>query len=310
MAATIENYRGPANYPHDVWQLVRPAVLRRTRAAEPHHQKSAYDLLGVNAQYACWLHTAGYDHADDALAFEPVLVERFLATEHGDDLRASLAKYRSVLTKTAAALPDAPYTPKPKPIGRDGHQPPYTPAEQARLWAWAASQPDARRALLETLVVFSLGAGMEAHDFRHTRADDVRSHADGTVTVEVRGNRPRTTVVLAEWEAEARRLAATANAQGTWLWNPAHENRTHKNMYSAFVGKRTPPAPDLRLSLRRARTTWVVAVIDRGAPFPAVIRAAGLRPRSIANFLPHVTVPDAMSPSDATLLRHPEARRP
>lgn len=310
VATTIENYRGPDDYPHDVWQLVRPAVLRRTKAAQPHHQKSAYDLLGVNAQFACWLHTAGYDHADDALAFEPVLVERFLATEHGDDRRATLAKYRGVLKKTAAALPAAPYTPRPKPIGRDGHQPPYTPAEQARLWSWAASQPSARRPLMEAVVVFSLGAGMEAHDFRHTRADDVRSHADGTVTVEVRGNRARTTVVLAEWEAEARRLAAAAGAAGTWLWNPAYEDRTNKNAFTSSIGRCAPPAPGFRLSVRRARTTWVVSLIDRGVPFPAIIRAAGLRPNSMSNFMPHIAVPDSLSPSDMALLRHPEARRP
>jgi hypothetical protein len=158
------------------------------------------------------------------------------------------------------------------------------------------------------VVALGYGGGLDGRDMRWTRAFDVftRSLPDGsTVTcVQVRGDRPRTVVIRAEYadllqEAVRIHLAERRGRQGLLLGQKPNRRNVTTPVFEHAV---TADDTDVAIEVARLRTTWLTALMSSPVPLAVLLAAAGLRSaRALVDLLPYTTVPD--EDTTARLLR-------
>lgn len=219
----------------------------------------------------------------------------------------SQQKYRWLLRRVAIAE-GVQRPPRTMPAKKIVRRPPYSPDEQAALWAWASSQHERWRPDLQLLVAASVGAGMEAPDLRTTRGSDVTRLDDGTAVIDIQGLHARRT--LRPWEDAV--LAAARRAGDSWLYRPdSTYNRDGKNLITAVMARTVNHSrlPERRIDLRRGRTTWIVRLLSAGTPPAVLARAAGLALKSLNDYHAHCTDPDLDDRAEDRLLRDPRLLR-
>lgn len=303
MAKVVADYTPlPSNVPADIWPRVEQTVRRWATAAAPKNEGRAYEVLLPAAQYAAWLHTTGQP-LDDGHALDWRVIDQWAASLAGTRTRDTIRNYRTLLRAVAKATPAAPVIPPAmKGVHRD-RTGPYTPYETADLLGWADAVPCESGRRVRAIAVLAFGAGLDTPDLRTTLGTDVRRLPDGTVAIDVRGTRGRTTVALAEHAAEI--LALAEEAAGSWLYRPDYPSRTVHNLTNQSVdyARKKYPA-DVPFVVKRCRTTWIVRHLSAGTPIPVLAAAAGLAPRSLSDYIKHVQPPALTDDEAAALLRN------
>ena len=179
---------------------------------------------------------------------------------------ATRGTYRSALYRLAVAAHGPPGQ-RPTPFPGARAPAPYSPAERAELAALAAAQRDpARRSSALALVVFGIGAGLRPGELVALRGDDVIRHGR-QVVVHAGGPAARLVPVTPDYAGRARELARRAGSG--FVFRPGPADRGYKNFVSNFTRGLTadPAAP--RLSLRRARATFICVHPRDGLVHPA-----------------------------------------
>ncbi len=195
--------------------------------------------------------------------------------------------YRSALYRLAVAVNGPPGC-RPTPFPGARAPAPYSPADRAELAALAAAQRDAaRRSSALALVVFGMGAGLRPGELVALRGDDVTRHGR-QVVVHAGGPAARLVPVTPDYAGRARELARRAGSG--FVFRPGPADRDYKNFVSNFTRGLTadPAAP--RLSLRRARSTFICGHLAAGTPVPVLLAITGIAEAgSLARYACHVS---------------------
>jgi len=245
-------------------QAMTVSVLRRlSRFAE---------ARGVPAGWEFWL---DYD-----------VIEGFCVAGLAGRASSTRGTYRSVLYRLAI-IANGPPGQRPTPFPGAKPPPPYSPAERAELAAVAAAQRDpARRASALALVVFGIGAGLRPAELVALRGSDVTRHGRQVVPG-VRGPAARVVPVTADYARRAGELARGAGSDFVFCPGPA--DRGYKNFITSFTRRLVadPAAP--RLSVRRARSTFICHHLAAGTPVPVLLAITGIAEAgSLARYARHV----------------------
>ena len=194
--------------------------------------------------------------------------------------------YRSALYRLAEAAHGRPgQRPTPFPGARAAA--PYSPGEQAELAAVAAAQRDpAKRSSALAMVVFGIGAGLRPGELVALRGDDIFMHGR-QVMVQVSEPAARLVPVASRYAGRARELARRAGTGHVFRPGPA--GRSYKNFVTNFARSLAadPAAP--RLSMRRARSTFICGHLAAGTPVGVLLAVTGIAEAgSLARYARHV----------------------
>jgi integrase len=214
------------------------------------------------------------------------VIEAFCVAGLAGRASSTRGTYRSALYRLAEAARGRPGQ-RPTPFPGAKPPPPYSPAERAELAALAAAQRDAaRRASALAMVVFGIGAGLRPGELVALRGTDVTRHGR-QVVVSVSGPAARVVPVTAGYAGRAWELARSAGSD--FVFRPGPADRGYKNFVSNFTrGLAADPAAP-RLSLRRARSSFICHHLAAGTPVPVLLAVTGIAEAgSLARYARHV----------------------
>jgi hypothetical protein len=282
-----------------LWRQVEDLARRIIVAAKPKTPNKAKVLGSHLAHYLTW--TASQFGGDPtplaALVLEDVTFRQY---EHEGQLDARPGTRATRRSEIRPALLAARPGPAPAKLPYRPVRPPYTRAEQAQHVRLARNQPTrGRRRALSAVVALGYGGGLDGHDLRWLRACDVfvRKLPDGTnaTCVRVRGSRPRTVVIRAEYAPllhEAVQLHLAERRGKTGLLLGQKPNRSNVSTV-AFENAVTADGAEVAIEVARLRTTWLTALLPAPVPLAVLLQAAGLRSaRPLVDLLPYAPLPD------------------
>jgi len=214
------------------------------------------------------------------------VIEAFCVAGLAGRASSTRGTYRSALYRLAEAM-HGPAGQRATPFPGAKPPPPYSPAERAELAALAAAQRDpVQRASALAMVVFGVGAGLRPGELVALRGSDVtrRGHQ---VVVCIRGPAARVVPVTPYYARRAWELARCAG--GDFVFRPGPADRSYKNFVSNFTRDLAADPAVPRLSLRRARSTFVCGHLAAGTPVPALLAVTGIAEAgSLARYARHV----------------------
>ena len=214
------------------------------------------------------------------------VIEAFCVAGLAGRASSTRGTYRSALYRLARPVHGEPGQ-RPTPFAGAKAPAPYAPAERAELTALAAAQRDpARRASALAVVVFGIGAGLRPGELVALRGSDVFRRGR-QVTVKVSGPAARVVPVTAGYAGRAWELARRAGSD--FVFRPGPADRRYKNFVTNFtLGLAADPAAP-RLSLRRARATFICGHLAAATPVPVLLAITGIAEAgSLARYARHV----------------------
>ena len=136
------------------------------------------------------------------------------------------------------------------------------------------------------LVVFGIGAGLRPGELVALRGGDVARHGR-QVMVRVSGPAARVVPVTSRYAGRAWELARRAGSG--FVFRPGPAGRSYKNFVTNFArGLAADPAAP-RLSMRRARSTFICGHLAAGTPVPVLLAVTGIAEAgSLARYARHV----------------------
>jgi len=230
------------------------------------------DTRGVPASGESWL---DYD-----------VIEAFCVAGLAGRAPSTRGTYRSALYRLAEAV-HGPARQRATPFPGAKPPPPYSPAERAELAALAAAQRDpVQRASALAMVVFGVGAGLRPGELVALRGSDV-TRRGRQVVVCIRGPTARVVPVTPDYARRAWELARCAGRD--FVFRPGPADRGYKNIVSNFArGLAADPAVP-RLSLRRARSSFICCHLAAGTPVSVLLAVTGIAEAgSLARYARHV----------------------
>jgi integrase len=214
------------------------------------------------------------------------VIEAFCVAGLAGRALATRGTYRSALYRLAEAAHGPPGQ-RATPFPGARAPSPYSPAERAELAAVAAAQRGpARRASALAMVVFGIGAGLRPGELVALRGDDIVRHGR-QVMVQVSGPAARVVPVASRYAGRAGELARRAGSG--FVFRPGPADRSYKNFVTNFArGLSADPAAP-RLSLRRARSSFICDHLAAGTPVPVLLAVTGIAEAgSLARYARHV----------------------
>ena len=152
----------------------------------------------------------------------------------------------------------------------------------------AAAQRDAaRRASALALVVFGIGAGLRPGELVALRGSDVTRHGRHVAVHVQRAGRAGGAGHCGLCRAGGRELARRAGSD--FVFRPGPADRRYKNFVTNFAQHLAadPAAP--RLSLRRARSTFICGHLAAGTPLRELLSITGIcQAESLARHARHI----------------------
>ena len=215
------------------------------------------------------------------------VIEAFCVTGLAGRASSTQGTYRSALYRLAEAAHGPPGQ-RATPFAGAGRRRRTRRAERAELAAVAAAQRDpAKRASALAMVVFGIGAGLRPGELVALRGGDVTRHGR-RVTVHVSGPAARVVPVTAGYAGRAWELARRAGSGHVFRPGPA--DRSYKNFVTNFArGLAADPAAP-RLSVGRARSTFICGHLAAGTPVGVLLAITGIgEAESLARYARHVS---------------------
>ena len=214
------------------------------------------------------------------------VIEAFCVAGLAGRASSTRGTYRSALYRLAEVA-HGPAGQRATPFAGARAPAPYSSAERAELAAVAAAQRDpARRSSALAIVVFGIGAGLRPGELVALRGDDIVRHGR-QVMVQVSGPAARVVPVASRYAGRAGELARGAGSGSVFRPGPA--DRSCKNFVTNFTqGLSADPAAP-RLSLRRARSSFICDHLAAGTTVPVLLAVTGIAEAgSLARYARHV----------------------
>ena len=136
------------------------------------------------------------------------------------------------------------------------------------------------------MVVFGIGAGLRPGELAALRGSDIAAAAARSWFMS--GGPPRRVVPVAARYA-GRALELARRAGGGFVFRPGPADRGYKNFVTGFAGRLAagPAAP--RLSMGRARSTFICGHLAAGTPVGVLLAISGIAEAgSLARYARHV----------------------
>lgn len=288
-----ESYRSKTLNERQV-QALRPKVIEAISHTSARGLRSLELRTGQIIAVLAW---AKQQHGLTQVAdvFTRELIEDFCSTALGDASDKTRADYRSRLRPIADSLhPETAPIPT-QTLRRKEVLAPYTPDEVRAIRRAILVQPtDEMVRQLCVCVGLGLGAGINSNELKQIRTSNVHVSDDGSIRLDVPGNKARTVWVRREWEdIVARGLKGRGGKAYLLGEDPSRRNVAARVFSRAHLYGDVPP-----LSQDRLRATWLVGHLTRATPFAVLCHAAGLSSTralfDLLDFVPSVPTKDAL----------------
>jgi hypothetical protein len=256
------------------WETYKVFVRQAVADAEAMTPYDARHMMSVVTRLVRWTHRVAGHPLDRNIVFCQDVIEEFVVTQFRRSSTGYQANIRSSLFSIGRALlGDQAFPRRMRPLPHSEPLRPYSRPNQIELRYWADGQSTpSRRHDANVLLVCCLGAGLKSQDFKMLRSRDVLVDDDGYV-LRVPTKRSRFVPVLAEWEDRLPELVARVGAGDHFLFRP--ERKVHdRNVVGNFIDRTS--TNEVRPSLQRMRTTWIVHHLTSGTPIVALMEAAGV----------------------------------
>ncbi|WP_157155908.1 hypothetical protein [Diaminobutyricimonas sp. LJ205] len=223
----------------------------------------------MTALYVSWVWTVTGCDLTIPRVFKTQLVHRYLA----EDLAKRSETYRYDTARQLSAMADKLgdiHVQRLRMPEQTGSARPYSPAEEATLFAWANTlTTPLKRQNARALLALSGGAGLSAQELMDAQVQDVE-FVTGRLFVNVRGDRARRVPVHSKW---ARTLAESiGNRTRGDLFHAYRLSEYKPNGLQRFLSDNPGP---LRPSAARLRSGWIVAQIDAELPMQVLLEITG-----------------------------------
>jgi hypothetical protein len=284
----IANY-APSMIPRSRWEVVAEFTRSATRDFVPNHGSEARETLFAIARLADWTtHIAGHS-LDRRIVFDARNIDDFVKNGYPVAGAKRLHLIRHRLHRVAEELGygdeirrRSRRRPKSEP------QRPYTTKEFADFKATGgtASTPQRQH---NWMTVLSLGAGfaLSTSEIFAVRPDDIVQDERGVV-VTVRGDSARQIACLPEWEEEV--LSIVRARHGADILLDLDSVPTDPATYLARSFARVAGARQIKFTVERLRSTWIVHHLNAGTRPQVIVRALGVvTTKPIERCLPYVT---------------------
>jgi len=246
-------------------------------AAAPVDAADASELLSALTGHSAWLDATG-QAVDEVTLLDPERVQRWVLIGLAGLSPGTTANYRSRLTRVATAIHGR-SGPTAAPLYASDPSTPYRRTDVDAMLVWADAQRTERFARdLRMLLALGLGAGLSTAEILDARSGDVTITQDGTVTVAVRGLRPRTVQVnprhapvLLEGSGDAPDVHLLLAGRTTGVGKNGISNLIDQALRSGAADRRVP-----RVVPQRMRTTWLVNHLATGTRADVLLAQAGL----------------------------------
>ena len=214
------------------------------------------------------------------------VIEAFCVAGLAGRASSTRGTYRSALYRLAEVRHGPPGQ-RPTPFAGARAPAPYSPGERAELAAVAAAQRDrAKRSSALAMVVFGIGAGLRPGELVALRGGDVFRHGR-QVMVQVSGPAARVVPVTSRYAGRAWELARRAGTGHVFRPGPAE--RSYKNFVTSFARGLAADRAAPRLSLRRARSSFICDHLAAGTPVGVLLAITGIAEAgSLARYARHV----------------------
>ena len=214
------------------------------------------------------------------------VIEAFRVAGLAGRASSTRGTYRSALYRLAEAA-HGPAGQRATPFAGAKAPPPYSPAERAEMAARVAAQRDpATRASALAMVAFGIGAGLRPGELVALRGGDVFRHGR-QVVVQVSGPAARVVPVTADCAGRAWELARRAGSD--FVFRPGPAGRSYKNFVTNFARGLAADPAEPRLSMRRARSTFICGHLAAGTPVGVLLKVTGIAEAgSLARYARHV----------------------
>ena len=254
-------------------------------AAAPSNVNLARRFLRATTGMVLWADRV-LGRADVRVVLEPRNIDYWVMVVNAEQKPAWRETIRGSLRTVGRAV--NPDWPPPSPtIGRRAVAAPYTPVEETGLVRAARLVGRVNRPARLWVVGGSLGAGLMGPELFAAGTGDLVEVVDGRLAIQVRGRKPRLVPIRRTytdlvWEAIGDtcvgRFVKTKNIRAV-----------HAVVESLILGR------GKGFSLRRGRSTWLVAHIADGTPLQVVKRIAGSLSGTTLDELLYYTVDTSMT---------------
>ena len=233
-------------------------------------------LLAASA-IAVWA-LRSFGNADPSVVFHPSNVEAWSMTVRADKSLQWRQVTRSRLRALGRVVNAEGWPPPTQQVSKHAVARPYATVEEKVFRLVYRLPGPANRSQRLWIVSASLGAGLRGNTIAAARTSDIENIGDGRLAVRVRGNNPRLVPIRTDYTDLVR---AAADASATTRFVPTDG----RNVVHTTVSRLEP-----RLSLRRARSTWLVAHLTAGTPLGVLRMIAGpLSATTLDGLLPFAT---------------------
>ena len=266
--AALEQWRPTRWSTQDLQTLepLLPAVRTWVEQVNAANAYKAQRFLRAAAGIAVWAYRE-LGTTDPKLVLHPNNVEYWSMTVNTNQSARWREVTRGALRTLGRAINPDDWPRPTRKVGKQKIARPYTRAEEAE-YRFAASLPGwAVRSKRLWVVVSALGAGMRGPEIAAARTGDLRDIDGGRLAVQVRGRHSRLVPIREDYTTLVREAA---DGSTTDRFIPTDG----RNAVHSVVG-RLHPGDGQGLSLRRSRSTWLVAHMVAGTPLSVLRKVAG-----------------------------------
>ena len=255
-----------ASYPDNgqLETLALPLVRCWVGSARPQYVPMTRRLLRATSEFAMWMY--GASGVVDVRLLLPENVEYWANQVNADRPQTWRADKRWLLRWVGrAAHPDG-WDPVGEPTRKHVPASPYTPGEEAAFRLSAGLPGWANPAGRRWVVAATLGAGLLSPAVASAETSDVVDLGDGRLGIRIGARHPRLVPIRVAYTplvTEAVELVG----DGRFV------RATHRTAVSTLC--RQVAVGDLALSVRRARSTWLVAHLHASTSLAALRRISG-----------------------------------
>ena len=219
-----------------------------------------------------------FGNADPSVVFHPSNVEAWSMTVRADKSLRWRQTTRSRLRALGRAVNAEGWPPPTQQVSKHDVARPYTTVEE-RVFRLVYGLPGrANRSQRLWICCGSLGAGLRGNEIAAARTSDIENVGGERLAIRVQG-RNRRLVPIRNAYTDLVRAATNASATDRFVPTDA------RNIVHTTVSRLDP-----RLSLRRARSTWLVAHLTAGTPLGVLRMISGpLSATTLNGLLPFAT---------------------
>ena len=279
VVATLERWRPTTWSEGDLRTLepLLPTLRGWVQQLQPRDAKQAAQYLRAASGIVVWAYQS-FGNTDPTVVFHPSNVEAWTMTVCADRSMRWREATRSKLRTLGRVVNADGWSPPTQKVGKQQIARPYTTLEEKVFRLVCGLPGRANRSQRLWVVCGSLGVGLSGMEIAAARTSDLEHLSNGHLAIRVQGRNSRLVPIRRDY-TDLTRAAADASATDRLI--PTNG----RNIVPTTASRLNPS-----LSLRRARSTWLVAHMTAGTSLAVLRMIAGpLSANTLDGLLGYVT---------------------